>query len=65
MLLTYSVGLGIPFILSAVLIDKLKGAFNFIKKHYRAVNTVSGILLIAMGILMATGLFGKLLALTA
>ena len=65
MLLTYSVGLGIPFILSAVLIDKLKGAFDFIKKHYRAVNTVSGILLIAMGILMATGLFGKLLALTA
>ena len=65
MLLAYSVGLGIPFILSAVLIDKLKSAFNFVKNHYRAVNTVSGILLIAVGILMATGLFGKLLAFTA
>ena len=65
MLLAYSVGLGIPFILSAVLIDKLKGAFNFIKRNYRIINIISGSLLIIIGILMATGLFGKLLALTA
>ena len=65
MLLLYSVGLGIPFLISAILIDKLKGAFNFIKRHYRVINTVSGILLIIMGVLMATGLFSKLLALTA
>ena len=61
MLLLYSLGLGIPFFISAILIDKLKGAFNFIKKHYNIINTVSGILLIAVGILMATGLFGKFL----
>ncbi|MBQ9115783.1 MAG: sulfite exporter TauE/SafE family protein, partial [Clostridia bacterium] len=65
MLLLYSVGLGIPFLISAILIDKLKGAFNFIKRHYKVINTVSGILLIIMGVLMATGLFSKLLALTA
>jgi cytochrome c-type biogenesis protein len=35
MLLSYSLGLGIPFILSAVLIDYLKSAFNFIKRNYR------------------------------
>ena len=34
MLLAYSMGLGIPFVLSAVLIDYLKSAFNWIKKHY-------------------------------
>ena len=34
MLLLYSLGLGIPFFISAILIDKLKTAFNFIKKHY-------------------------------
>jgi len=61
MLLCYSAGLGIPFILSAVLIDYLKSAFSFIKRHYRVINTVSGSLLIAMGIAMATGLLGQLL----
>ena len=62
MLLSYSIGLGIPFLISAVLIDKLKGAFVFIKKHYRIINIISGIFLIAIGILMATGMFGKFLA---
>ena len=33
MLMCYSLGLGIPFVASAILIDKLKGAFNFIKKN--------------------------------
>jgi cytochrome c-type biogenesis protein len=63
MLLAYSVGLGIPFFISAVLIDKVKGTFNFIKKHYGIINIVSGSLLIVVGILMATGLFGKFLSL--
>ncbi len=61
MLLSYSAGLGIPFFISAVLIDKLKGAFGFIKKHYAVVNAISGTLLLLVGVLMATGLFGKFL----
>ena len=60
MLLSYSAGLGVPFILSAVLIDQLKSAFNFIKRNYRIVNLVSGGLLIVIGILMATGLMGRI-----
>lgn len=63
MLLLYSLGLGIPFVISALLIDKLKGAFSWIKRNYRVINVVCGCLLIAMGILMATGLFGKWIAL--
>ena len=63
MLLAYSMGLGIPFVLSAVLIDYLKTAFNWIKKHYSVINTVCGGLLIVIGILMATGTLGRLLAL--
>lgn len=63
MLLLYSLGLGIPFFISAILIDRLKDAFTFIKKNYRIINTVSGILLITVGVLMATGLFGKFLVL--
>ena len=63
MLLTYSLGLGIPFVLSAVLIDKLKSAFDWIKGHYRVINLVSGGLLILVGVLMATGTLGRLLSL--
>ena len=61
MLLSYSLGLGIPFILSAVLIQKLKTTFDFIKRNYQIINKVSGILLVIVGIMMATGTFGKLL----
>ena len=62
MLLTYSLGLGIPFVLSAVLIDYLKSAFNWIKKNYKAINIVSGSFLVAIGILMATGMLGRFLS---
>lgn len=62
MLLCYSLGLGIPFLLSAVLIDKLKSAFNWIKSHYNVINKVCGGLLVLVGVFMATGMLGKLLA---
>lgn len=65
MLLCYSIGLGIPFVVSAVLIDKLRSAFNFIKKHYNVINIVSGSLLVLIGVLMMTGLFEKLISLLA
>lgn len=63
MLLAYSMGLGIPFLLSAVLIDYLKSAFNWIKRNYKTINLVSGGFLILVGVLMATGTLGRLLAL--
>lgn len=63
MLLAYSLGLGVPFLLSALLIDKLKSAFDWIKAHYQIINAISGGLLILIGVLMATGTLGRLLAL--
>lgn len=62
LLLVYSAGLGIPFLFSAVLIDRLNGAFNFIKKHYRVVNIVCGVFLIVIGLLMALGLMNTVMA---
>ena len=62
MLLCYSLGLGLPFLLSAVLIDSLKSTFDFIKRHYRPINTACGILLILIGLAMALGWMGKLLS---
>ena len=63
MLICYSLGLGIPFIVSAILIDKLKGAFNFIKKHYNIINIICGVLLILVGLCMMFGLLGKAISL--
>lgn len=52
LMLVYSVGMGIPFIVSAALIEKLKEVFNFIKKNYKKIKFVSGLILIGMGIYM-------------
>ena len=56
-------GIGIPFIITAVLTDKTKKLFGFIKRHFKAVKIVSGSLLVVMGILMAVGIMDKLGAL--
>lgn len=61
LLFVYSLGLGVPFVLSAVLIDRLKTAFDWIKRHYAVINAVSGGFLILVGVLMATGLMGRFL----
>jgi len=61
MLLCYSLGLGIPFLLSSVLIDKLKSTFAFIKRHYSVINGICGVLLILIGLMMATGVLNRLL----
>lgn len=52
MMLLYSIGLGIPFIVSAILIEKLKNVFDFIKKHYDVIKRISGVILIGAGIYM-------------
>lgn len=65
MLLVYSLGLGIPFIISAILIDKLKVAFQFIKRNYKVINQISGGLLVLVGVLMMTGLLNRILTFLA
>lgn len=62
LLLTYSLGLGIPFVISAVLIDRLNGAFSFIKRNYKVINLVSGIFLIVVGVMMMFGLMNMILS---
>lgn len=62
MLFLYSMGLGIPFILSAVLIERLMGAFSWIKSHYGIITKVSGILLIIVGCVMMFGMMDRFLS---
>lgn len=65
LLLCYSAGLGVPFLICSVLLDRLSGAISWIKKHYRIINIICGIFLIVIGILIATGLIGKWMSLLA
>lgn len=61
LLLCYSIGLGIPFILSSILIEKLKKIFSWIKEHYKLINTISGLFLIIIGtIMIGQVIFSKL-----
>ena len=52
MMVLYSIGLGLPFIISAILIERLKNVFDFIKKHYNIIKKISGVILIIVGIYM-------------
>ncbi len=56
MLLLFSLGLGIPFLITSILIEKLKGTFEFIKRNYSIINKICGVSLVLMGILMMTGI---------
>lgn len=62
LLVTYSLGLGVPFVISAVLIEKLNSAFAFIKRHYRVINICCGLFLIAVGVLMMFGLMSAVMS---
>jgi cytochrome c-type biogenesis protein len=62
LLFIYALGMGIPFIISALLIDKLAGAFEWVKRHYRVITFISGGILVLTGILMMTGIFGRFLS---
>ncbi len=50
LLLTYSLGLAIPFVMTTFLLEKLKKTFDFIKKHYNIINKVAGGILLLSGI---------------
>jgi len=61
LLLTYySVGLGIPFFLSSLAFNSFLSAFDKIKRYMRVINVVSGLFLIAIGILFLTDTFKEL-----
>src|ERR1043166_5345041 len=50
----YSLGLGVPFVLSAVAFTRVTGLFRFFRDHYAVITVVSGAILMAMGILLFT-----------
>ncbi len=55
LLLFYSLGLAVPFLLTAVAFTRATSAFRWLRDRYLIVTAVSGVVLIAMGILLLTG----------
>lgn len=53
----YCLGLGVPFVLAAVAFRKALGAFGWVKRHYAWVMRIGGVMMIATGILLLTGLW--------
>jgi cytochrome c-type biogenesis protein len=56
----YATGLGVPFILSAVFMNRAMGVMNRLKKHMGLIEKVMGLLLIVVGIMMLTGAFTQM-----
>jgi cytochrome c-type biogenesis protein len=55
LLAAYSLGLALPFLLSALGFDAAQRTFAFFKRHYAAIQAGAGVVLIAMGLLVFTG----------
>jgi cytochrome c-type biogenesis protein len=55
--LAFSLGLGIPFLLVALGLNWVTGSMAFLKRHIRVVNIIGGALLVAVGVLMVTGVW--------
>lgn len=50
----YSAGLAVPFLLSAVAFDRVRGALDVVKRHYAVLQVGAGVVLVAMGVLVYT-----------
>jgi cytochrome c-type biogenesis protein len=55
LLAVYSLGLGIPFLLTSLAINQFFSATRRVRKYYHAIEVTSGVLLVAIGVLIFTG----------
>ena len=62
LLVAYGIGLGIPFVLGAVALDRIHAISTRVRAHARTIRITGGILLVVLGVAIATGLFGQLAA---
>ncbi len=62
LMVAYCVGLGVPFILAAVAFRRALGAFGWVKRHYKWVMRIGGLMLVAVGVLLVTGAWDSMVA---
>ncbi|MFN2545097.1 MAG: cytochrome c biogenesis CcdA family protein [Actinomycetota bacterium] len=61
LLFVYSLGLGLPFLLIGLGVGRMLGALEWVKRNYRWIAGVSGVLMVAIGVLLLTGTWIRLL----
>ena len=62
LLVAYSLGLGVPFLLVGLGVQRFVGAFGWVRRHYAWIAGASGALLVVVGVLMMTGWFIRIVA---
>lgn len=62
LLVSYSAGLGVPFLLVGLGVTRFMGAFDWVKRRYTAIAIVSGSLMVVVGVLLFTGEFTRIVA---
>lgn len=60
LLLAYSIGLGVPFVLAALAFEWMTARLSFIKRHYRGIQVGAGLLLFVFGVLLMLGVLERL-----
>lgn len=60
--LVYALGLGLPFVVAGQALQRLSGTLAFVRRHQRFITLLSAALMVAVGILLVTGLWGTLTA---
>ncbi len=52
--------MGVPFVLAALAFDWMAARLDVVKRHYRAIQVASGVVLVVFGVLLALGLVERL-----
>jgi cytochrome c-type biogenesis protein len=60
LLLVYSMGLGVPFVLAALAFDWVSARLGWVKRHYKGIQVTAGLVLVVFGVLMMFGVLQQL-----
>jgi cytochrome c-type biogenesis protein len=60
LLLVYSIGLGVPFVLAALAVDWMSARLYCVKRHYRGIQVAAGLLMFVFGVLLMLGVLERL-----
>jgi cytochrome c-type biogenesis protein len=60
LLVAYTCGLAVPFLAAAVALPRLRGLLDALRRHHRAIQVVSGLFIMAMGVLIYTNAFYRM-----
>lgn len=60
--LCYALGLGLPFLVAGLALDRFRGTIGFVQRHHRALQVAGGVMMIAVGVLLLTGWWDALMA---